>query len=71
MIRSDDDENDVSTDEVDNATVLVHALPVHNASVTTLTNNSQPMVLTTHDDMYEGFVEALLVNSTTYCTTTT
>ena len=62
MIRSYDFKDDVCTDEVDNASVLVHAIQAHNASLYTSTDNSQQMILTTHDNMYEGFVEALFVN---------
>ena len=59
MIRSDYAENDVSKDDVDTSSVLVHALPVHYTSITTLTDPSQPMMLTILNGMHECLVEAL------------
>ena len=37
-------------------------MPLHRGGSTTSTDISQPMVLTTHEDMYQSFVEALLVH---------
>ena len=51
MANTDDDEDNVRSDGVDNASV----------PSTTHTDISQPMVLTAHYDMFQGFVEALLI----------
>ena len=53
----------LGSDEVDNASVPVSAVPVNHVASTTHDDISQPMVLNTHDDMYQGFVEALLIPS--------
>ena len=63
MIRTNDDESDMSSDEVDNASVPVHAIPVQHVASTHPTDNTQPMVVTTNDDMYQGFVEVLFILS--------
>ena len=61
MNGNDEDVSDMSSDEVDNAPVQVSAVPVPHVTSTSPTDNHQPMVLDTIDDMYQGFEEALLL----------
>ena len=53
----------MSSDEVVNASVPVHAIPVQHVAPTHPTPNTQPMVVITNDDMYQGFVEVLFILS--------
>ena len=62
MVKTDDNEDDVRSNKVDNVPVLILTILRHYAASTTSTEISQPMVLTTHEDMYQGFVEALSVH---------
>ena len=51
MVNTGDDEDDVRSDELDNASVLLSTVPAQHVSSTTLTDISKAMALTTHDDM--------------------
>ena len=46
----------MSSNEADNASVPVHAIPLQHVASTHLTDITQSMVVTTNDDMYQGFV---------------
>ena len=61
MVNTNNDEDDVGSDKLKNASVLVSTLPAQHVASTIPTDISQPMVLTTYDDIYQDFAEALLI----------